>query len=76
MRGGHSMAERWPEFVSEYEHHGKKWCLNIPAQSWEDAEARAESIRKTFQVLGKLEGEIPVSDEEGEYLAKMFRASQ
>lgn len=49
------------EYVCEYTGpDGGKWALNIFAIDDADALARMECVRKSFQVLGKLEGVIPV----------------
>ncbi len=52
------------EYCGEYTHGGERWALNIFADSEEDAEKRAEEIRSSFRVLGKLECVIPFSNEQ------------
>jgi hypothetical protein len=49
------------EYVGEYTApDGRKWALNIFAVDDADALARMECVRKSFQVLGRLEGVIPL----------------
>ncbi len=52
------------EYCGEYEHDGQRWALNIFAENDADAEKRAEEIRASFKVLGKLECVIPFSNEQ------------
>ncbi|MBS1808392.1 MAG: hypothetical protein JST84_09390 [Acidobacteria bacterium] len=34
----------WPTFCCEYDFQGKRWCLNIVARDWADAEARCAAL--------------------------------
>ena len=52
------------EYCGEYMHDGQRWALNIFADNEEDAEKRAEEIRSSFVVLGKLECRIPFGYEQ------------
>ncbi len=48
------------QYACEYDYGGRKWALNIYAVDDADALVRMECIRKSFHVLGKIEGVIPV----------------
>ncbi len=52
------------EYCGEYDHDGQRWALNIFASNEEDAIKRAEEIRGSFRVLGKLECVIPFGNEQ------------
>jgi hypothetical protein len=49
-----------PIYLCEYAHRGASYSLDVPADSFEDAEARVASIRAGLRVAGELEGRIPV----------------
>lgn len=40
------------ECIAEYEHNGKKWALDLFAESHEDALAKIESIKSSAVLLG------------------------
>lgn len=60
------------EYCGEYVHDGQRWALNIFADNEEDAEKRAEEIRASFTVLGRLECVIPFGNEQDTTLPKII----
>ncbi len=53
------MTEDFKSYVCSYKHKGEEWGLTIPAESFEDAEARLGSIGAFGKVKGELMGTIP-----------------
>ena len=52
------------EYCGEYVLGNSRICLNIVADDEADAEHRADCIRQSFKVLGKLEGTVPFRQEQ------------
>jgi hypothetical protein len=48
------------KFALEYEHDGKKWAMEIFADSWEDAKQKLEALKQTIILVGEIKEEIPV----------------
>lgn len=40
-------------YLCDYQYEGESWCIEIPAESWEDAQARLKRI-----AYGRIAGEI------------------
>lgn len=49
-------------FLYEYEHDGCKFSLEIEADNWIDANNKAQSIKDTIMLSGKLEEVVPIWD--------------
>ena len=50
----HPNSSQWKTYTCEYRFRGKLYGLEIPAQSWEEAEARLNAIAHG-EVLGELQ---------------------
>ncbi len=54
------MNDGFKTFLANYNYAGRNWCIDFPAESFEDAEARLKAM-----TWGKIDGilmaEIPVS---------------
>lgn len=54
-------GDKWPTFTYSYRHKGKNWSFDLPAEDFDDAEARLASIHFSGKLDGKLGGTIPAS---------------
>lgn len=44
--------QREPPYLIDYTHKGERWCFEIWAESWEDAEQRLRAIKHNGEVIG------------------------
>ena len=46
----------WPHtmFLLEWEMDGQKWCMEVYAESWDDARKRLTAIRSTGKIIGEV----------------------
>lgn len=51
-------------YLLEYNHAGTRWCVEVPAASFEDAEERKRAIYYA-RVLGTVEAKIPAGPGSG-----------
>jgi len=56
------MSEANLQCVAEYSHNGKKWAIDLYAESPEDALAKIESIKSSAVLLGIQESNVKVRD--------------
>lgn len=47
-------------FAAEYNHQGKRWCLDFYADDWADAERKIRSIGANGRVMGEIQMEAKV----------------
>lgn len=56
-----SPSKKWPMFTYSYRYKGSEWSFDIPAEDFEDAQARLAAIHFNGKLEGRLEGTIPAS---------------
>jgi hypothetical protein len=47
-------------YLCDYQYEGEKWCIEIPADSWQDAQARLSRLAYG-RVVGEIKATIPAS---------------
>ena len=47
------MGRKSNTFLMEWEMDGNKWCMEIYAESWDDAKKRLAAIRSTGKIIGE-----------------------
>lgn len=64
-------------FLLDYRFNGNTWSIDLPATSWEDADARLRAILQTGHIEGELAARIPLTPKDGflKSLARPFRKS-
>lgn len=45
-------------YLCDYQYEGETWCIEIPASSWEDAEARLKRLAYG-RVVGEVKAVLP-----------------
>jgi len=46
-------------YLCDYRYEGETWCIEIPAESWEDAKARLKRMAYA-EVVGEIKATFPV----------------
>ena len=54
-----SIDRKQKYYLCDYRYEGEKWCIEIPAESWEDAKARLKRIAHA-DVVGEVKATVPV----------------
>ena len=70
-------APEFKTFLLDYRFNGNTWSIDLPATSWEDAEARLRAILQTGHIEGELAARIPLTPKGGfrAFFARLFRKS-
>lgn len=80
-RGNRPWAKRltqWPNnseqkyYLVDYNYQGERWCIELPADSWEDAQARLRRLAYG-QVVGEVKAVIPLGNRTTERIINWLR---
>jgi hypothetical protein len=69
---------RWPNdseqkyYLVDYNYLGERWCIELPADSWEDAQARLRRL-SCGRVTGEIKAVIPIGNRATERIINWLR---
>ena len=64
--------DNWPLFTFTYWYKGSEWSFDLPAENFDDAEARLAAIHFNGKLEGQLGGTIPASIPAAGLLVRMI----
>jgi hypothetical protein len=56
----------------DYNYQGERWCIELPADSWEDAQERLRRLAYG-QVVGEVKAVIPIGNRATERIINWLR---